>query len=65
MDPSRLVWPTLATTLAGMTTSRFTEISTSACHSLHRFIGPTLPTTTSFIITGEFDSIVRTFASST
>ena len=64
MDPSRLVWPTLATTLAGMTTSRFTEIWTSACQSF-TVIGPTLPTTTSSIITGEFDSIVTTFASST
>ena len=30
MDPSRLVWPTVATALAGTTTSGFTDTSTSA-----------------------------------
>src|SRR5207244_464341 len=47
-----------------MTTLRFTEISTSACHPF-TLIGPTLPTTTSSIITGEFDSSVATSATAT
>src|SRR3954468_499517 len=64
IEPSRLVCPTVATALAGTTTSGLTEISTSACH-WSTFIVPTLPTTTSLIITGEFDSIVETFGIST
>src|SRR5215217_4283707 len=64
IEPSRLVCPTVATALAGTTTSGLTEISTSACH-WSTFIVPTLPTTTSLIITGEFDSIVATFGTST
>lgn len=61
MDPSRLVCPTLATALAGTATSGLTEISTLACQSWTSIL-PTLPTTTSFINTGEFDSSVDTFA---
>ena len=64
IDPSRLVWPTVATALAGTTTSGCTETSTFACHPC-TVILPTLPTTTSSIITGEFDSRVPTFATST
>ena len=41
-----------------------TETSTSACQLLN-FILPTLPTTTSSIMTGEFDSSVPTLAIST
>ena len=64
MDPSRLVCPTVATALAGTATSGLTEISTSACQSC-TVIFPTLPTTTSSIITGELDSSVATFGTST
>ena len=60
IDPSRLVCPTVATALAGTATSGLTEISTSACQS-STVILPTLPTTTSLIITGELDSSVATF----
>ena len=38
MEPSRLVCPTVATALAGTTTSGLTEISTSACQSLDRHL---------------------------
>jgi hypothetical protein len=64
IEPSRLVCPTLATALAGISMSGFTEISTSACQPLSVIL-PTLPTTTSFIRTGEFDSSVPTFSTST
>ena len=64
MDPSRLVCPTVATALAGTTTSGLTEISTLACQA-STVILPTLPTTTSLIMTGEFDSNVATFGTST
>jgi len=50
--------------LAGITTSGLTEISTMACQ-LSTVILPMLPTTTSLIRTGEFDSRVVTFATST
>ena len=67
MEPNRLVCPTVATAFAGTTTSGLTEISTSACHwgLASTVILPTLPTTTSLISTGEFDSRVATFATST
>ena len=64
MEPSRLVCPTLATALSGTTTSGFTDTSTSACQPF-TVILPTLPTTTSSIITGEFGSRWVTFAIST
>ncbi len=64
MDPNRLVCPTVATALAGTTTSGLTETSTSACQA-STVILPTLPTTTSSINTGEFDSSVATFGTST
>ena len=64
MDPSRLVCPTVAIALAGTTTSGLTEISTSACQA-STVIFPTLPTTTSLIMTGEFDSNVATFGTLT
>ena len=64
IEPSRLVWPTVATALAGITTSGFTETSTSACQSV-TVILRTLPTTTSPTITGEFDSSVPILAIST
>src|SRR6201995_1978288 len=54
----------LASTLAGMARPCLTEIWTSACQPF-TVIGPTLPTTTSSILTGEFDSSVLTFAIST
>src|SRR5690606_3550892 len=60
IDPNRLVCPTVATAFAGITTSGLTEISTSACQFC-TVILPTLPTTTSSIMTGEFDSSVATF----
>jgi hypothetical protein len=64
IEPSRLVCPTVATALAGTVTSGFTEISTSACQ-FSTVILPMLPTTTSSIKTGEFDSSVATFGTST
>src|SRR5215218_8357943 len=60
IDPSRLVCPTEATAFAGTTTSGLTEISTLACQA-STVILPTLPTMTSLIMTGEFDSSVATF----
>ena len=64
MDPSRLVWPTVATAFAGTTVSGLSDTSTSMCQPCNLIL-PTLPTTTSSIRTGEFDSSVPTFASST
>ncbi|OBB17654.1 hypothetical protein A5761_09865 [Mycolicibacterium setense] len=63
MDPSKLVCPTLATAFAGTSTSEFTDNSRSMCQ-LENVIFPTLPTTTSSIITGEFDSNVPILANS-
>lgn len=62
IEPSRLVCPTVATALAGTTTSFCTEISTTACQS-RALIVRMLPTTTSSIITGELGSSVPTFVS--
>ncbi len=56
--------PTDATAFDGTTTSGLTDISTFACHA-STVIVPTLPTMTSLIITGEFDSSVATFGTST
>ncbi len=64
MDPSRLVWPTLATALPGTTTSGRIDTSTSMCQ-FEKVILPTLPTTTSSISTGEFGSKVPILANST
>ena len=64
MDPNKLVCPTVATALAGTTTSGFTFNARSTCQP-RNVILPTLPTTTSSIITGEFDSSVPMLASST
>ncbi len=64
MEPNRLVCPTVATAFAGTTTSGLTEISTLACQ-FSTVILPILPTTTSSISTGEFDSSVATFGTST
>ncbi len=64
MDPSRLVCPTVATAFSGTATSGLTEISTLACQP-STVILPTLPTTTSSIITGEFDSSVAMLGTST
>ncbi len=64
MDPSRLLWPTLATALSGITAPRRTEISTSACQP-RTVILLMLPTMTSLSITGEFASRVPTLAIST
>src|SRR5579875_683440 len=64
IDPSRLVCPTLATALAGTTTSGLTPTSTSACQPCTVILA-TLPTTTSSIMTGEFDSMVPTLGIST
>ena len=51
----------LATALAGTTTSCSTDKSTSICQ-FENVIFLTLPTTTSSIITGEFDSSVPILA---
>ncbi len=54
----------VATTFAGTVTSLSTDTSMSACQP-STTMRPTLPTTTSSIITGEFDSRVPTSAIST
>ncbi len=64
IEPSRLVCPTVATALAGTATPGCSETSTSACQ-FRTVILPTLPTTTSLINTGEFDSSVPILAIST
>src|SRR3984957_7809558 len=53
----------VATVLAGSSTAGCTKTSTSACRFLIVIL-PMLPTTTSSIITGEFDSSEPTLASS-
>ena len=57
MDPSRLVCPIRAIAFSGTITSGLTRTSTTACQ-FRTPILPTLPTTTSSIMTGEFDSSV-------